>query len=53
MPVSDASGATSREVFQRRPERLCTEIALADEESRTRFHYLVQGMQQQGDSKGC
>lgn len=42
LKVNDASPPTSRETFTTNPDKLCTEIVVADESHLQRFHYLVQ-----------
>jgi len=51
-PVADASGHGASTVFSDRPEQLCTELAVHDEDSMVYWHYLIQDSPGYGDFDG-
>nr|BAD42341.1 CDC10 cell division cycle 10 homolog [Nannochloris bacillaris] len=51
-PVADASGHGASTLFSDRPEQLCTELAVQDEDSMVFWHYLVQDTPGYGDFDG-
>lgn len=42
LKVNDVSPPTSKEEFITSPDKLCTEIMVADHASQTRYHFKVQ-----------
>jgi len=51
-PVADASGHGASTIFSDRPETLCTELAVQDEDSMVYWHYLIQDTPGYGDFDG-
>lgn len=51
-PVADASGHGASTIFSDRPEQLCTEMAVQDEDSMVYWHYLIQDTPGYGDFDG-
>ncbi len=51
-PVADASCHNASTIFSDRPEQLCTELAVQDEDSMVFWHYLIQDTPGYGDFDG-